>query len=186
MMNRDPRLLISIACNWLLYIILDQINAILGTWNIHLYVAGIFLLFPVFYMPVSYAYLSIAIAGFFMDSASPLPFGFHFIFLWFCATLIHAIRSHLYRENKTHIVIITITVNLLASLFICLVNLSPVLLTAHFWIRLGSDSLISSVFCYLFAYRYLEIQRVFTLSSGHELNEDTMEAVKRPFTPPRS
>lgn len=184
-MNRDPRLLISIACNWLLYVALGQINSSIGSWNIHLHVIALYILFPLFYMEPLGALLSIAITGLFLDAATPVPFGFHFLMLLIFATVTRSLQRHIYRENATHVILVTIVINLLTALALTAQDWGPHVFTSVYWVRWGSDWLVSSFFCLFFAYRYIEFQRICTLSRANDLTEGAMEAVHRPFTPPR-
>jgi hypothetical protein len=164
----DPRWLIVFLSNYLLWWLVGLANSHLASSAVHLYVGGLFVVYPALRLDRRHGLIAILLTGLMMDAVDPLPYGTSMMLLAFVhATLLHG-RQRFPREGA----LFGIVVALFANLFLVLA-LSFFLVSGHpqpalAWIRIFVDLLASQLFLLVITPWFLALQdRAMELVSIH-------------------
>ena len=147
----DPRWLIVLLANLLLWWMVGTANHYLGCFSplwldycsIHLYLGGLFVIYPALRLDSKQGWIAIVLTGLMMDALEPVPFGTDMLLLGLVyATLLYG-RRRFPREGS----IFGIVVALFANLFL-MIALSFLLVGANprpgeIWLRIFVDLLAS-------------------------------------------
>jgi len=162
----DPRWLVVLLANLLLWSLLGTANHYLARFSflwldycsIHLYVGGLFVVYPALRLSSKHGWIAISLTGLMMDALQPVPFGADMILLGLVyATLIYG-RHRFPREGSVFGVVVALFSNLF--LIICLsfmlIGASP--RPGEAWIRVFGDLIASQCVILLITPWFLALQ----------------------------
>ncbi len=141
----DLRWLLALGANLLLLWLAGLANHYLAPFSVHLYPAGLLVVFPALSLDQRHGFTAIALTGLAFDALSPAPFGTHLVLLGLVHAALRYGRNRFPRDEP----IFATVVALLANLFLFLA-LSFLLIGAHprpaeGWMRLFADLLFSQL-----------------------------------------
>jgi len=162
----DPRWLVVFLANLLLWSLIGTANHYLSRFSflwidycsIHLYVGGLFVVYPALRLSSKQGWIAIALTGLMMDALEPVPFGTDMILLGLAyATLLYG-RRRFPREGSVFGIVVALFANLF--LVICLsfmlIGASP--RPAEAWIRIFVDLLASQALILLITGWFIALQ----------------------------
>ena len=168
-MNSDYRVLVIILVNFLLYYFINQVDAILSIWAIHLTLDSLYLLFAALYLRGAAAFSVVAITAMAIEATLPFTPGSHLICYIFSFLLLDRTRVRLSRENPYQVVALALTMNLV--IFLCFTASAeglPLAVTST-WLRLFSDLFLSQLVVALLANLLVNRQRYLLLLAGIDI-----------------
>jgi hypothetical protein len=139
------RLALSIACNFLLWLIVSQTNHYLAIWHVSLFVAGAMVAFPALRMNYGDGARVVFVSGLFLDAAAPVPFGLHAFFLLLSHGIVYNLRARLPREESVVGLLVALSANLGIFLALSVALMVRGRLPFAIWPRLFLDCLASQV-----------------------------------------
>ena len=110
----NHRWIIVTVVHYVTLFFLSQLNYYLAPFGIGLFVCGMLISFSAMELNYKQGLLSIAPIAFYLDSKSPLPFGFSFILFICLFTIAHVARSRMRREISASGLATSLLLNLLA------------------------------------------------------------------------
>jgi rod shape-determining protein MreD len=168
MRKYDPRWLIAFLANLLLCWLVGLANNCLAGAAVHLYVGGLFVVYPALRLDRKHGLIAIVLTGLLVDATAPVPYGTSMLLLGLVhATLLYG-RQRFPREGA----VFGIVVALLANLFL-VIALSFLLVGANprpgsAWLRVFVDLLASQLFLVLITPWFLALQdRAMALAAIH-------------------
>ena len=165
-MNPDYRVLIIILVNFLLYYFINQVDAFLSIWAIHLTLDSLYLLFAALYLRGAAGFSVVAITAMAIEATLPFPPGSHLICYIFSFLLLNRTRVRLSRENPYEVVALALFINLV--IFLCFTACAEGLPLAvpSTWLRLFSDLFLSQLAVAVLAIPLVSRQRYLLLLAG--------------------
>ena len=162
----DPRWLIVLLTNLLLWWLVGTANNYLSHFSflwmdycsIHLYVGGMFVVYPALRLSRTQGWIVIALTGLMMDSLQPVPFGTEMILLGLVyATLLYG-RRRFPREGAVFGIVVALFANLflIIALSFLLVGAGP--RPGEAWLRIFVDLIASQLFIFLTTSWFLALQ----------------------------
>lgn len=173
-MNR--RLGIVLLANLLLLWLTEWVGFSLTRFQVTLLIPGLLLAFPALNLKPFPAVLVAALTGLWIDSASPVPVGFHTLLFGFSVGLILQFRHRLHRENRVHGFILTHILNLVLVLGMAILLGRGFYLAPAYWIRLGIDLLVSHLLLLLITPWFFQLQIEALRLAGIQIFQDEIES----------
>ncbi len=158
-MSDDRRILIILGTNGLLYFAINQINAVLALFSIHLSLDALYLLLAALYMKTHQGLIVCMVTALVIDATLPIPLGTHVIL--YCGALVFLLRSRwlLRRENPHHVVLSALWCNFFIMLGLSLFVGKGMLGQSDFWLRFLADLTISQLLLIIMARWWVDAQR---------------------------
>ena len=162
----DPRWFVVLLANLLLWWLVGTGNHYLGRFSflwmdycsIHLYVGGMFVVYPALKLNSKQGWIAIALTGLMMDALEPVPFGTSMILLGLVyATLLYG-RRRFPREGSIFSIVVALFANLFLfiALSFLLVGASP--RPGETWLRIFVDLLASQFLILLITPWFFSLQ----------------------------
>jgi rod shape-determining protein MreD len=106
------RTLVFFLTQFLLWVLVSQVNHELTPWGISLFMGGLFVGFSALHFERREAVIGAFAAGFLHDVGTPLPFGTHAIVFSAAVIFLHHVRHRLNRHEGLIIVMVILIANL--------------------------------------------------------------------------
>jgi rod shape-determining protein MreD len=168
MRSYDPRWLIVLLANLLLWWLTGMANDRLATTSVHLYLGGLFVVYASLQVDRRQGLIAIVLTGLMVDSVEPVPFGTSVLLFGLVhATLLYG-RQRLPREGAIFGTIVALFANLFLfiALSFLLIGANP--RPGEAWLRLFVDLLASQVVILVIAPWFLALQaRTMELAQIH-------------------
>jgi hypothetical protein len=171
-MRNSQRAFSILLFNLLLLWLLHEANGLLAGWRIHLHGEVLFVIFSALYLRVLHGATLVMISGLFIDVYSPFNYGLHAISLLLLWTVCVVLRQRVRRENPRHVMLVAIVCQLIHLPLWHLAAAQGRLGEALYWLRGGGDLLASLLFVGATAYLWCEMQRLWLLWLGWNLNAE--------------
>jgi rod shape-determining protein MreD len=141
----DPRWLIVLLANLLLWWLTGLANNYLSPYAVHLYLGGLFVVYPALQLDQKHGLIAVALTGLMIDAVEPVPFGTSLLLLGLTyATLVYG-RHRFPREGAVFGIIVALFCNLFLfiALSFLLVGANP--RPGEAWLRIFADLLFSQL-----------------------------------------
>ena len=164
----DSRISITLLCNVLLFFIIDQLNAWLLPWQLHLNLDSLYLIFICLYFRL-YSGLAVAVFSGALAYAG-LPGWEGGLVIWTAAFLLGLqCREYVHRDNPLQVVLLALAGNLFIFLALTLSTGSPLWSSWAWWLSLLTDLILSEGLVLLVVLPWISLQRRILLFSGIDL-----------------
>jgi rod shape-determining protein MreD len=142
----------------LLWVILAQVNHLLGPLHVYLFAGGLFVAYAALVLPWRDGLAAVLLAGLLCDAGSPVRLGTHLLLFAAAHAVVFNIRDRVPRDETVARVIVALLVNLglFLALSFVLVGRGPA--PAEVWPRLILDLVCSQVFLALLAPWFFALQ----------------------------
>lgn len=168
MRRYDPRWLIVLFANLLLWWLTGMANDYLATFSVHLYLGGLFVVYAALQVERRQGLIAILLTGLMFDAVEPVPFGTSMLLFGLVhATLLYG-RQRLPRDGVIFGTIVALFSNLFLfiALSFLLVGANP--RPGEAWLRLFVDLIASQLVIVLIAPWFLALQaRTMELAQIH-------------------
>ncbi|MBC2605673.1 hypothetical protein [Pelagicoccus albus] len=111
--SRNRWLIVALG-HYLTLFFVSQMNFYLSASGIQFFVLGMLISFSALELSLKQGMLSLAPIAFYLDSRSPLPFGFTLVLSLILCTIAHLLRSKVRREVSTSAMATTIILNIVS------------------------------------------------------------------------
>ena len=139
------RIVVTVACNFLLWLIVAQANHYLALWHCSLFLGGVMVSFSALRLPYADGARIAFLTGLFLDACAPVPFGLHgFLFLLTHGVIV-SIRARLPREENVVSLFVASLANVGIFLALSVAFLMRGRLPVSVWPRLLADAVASQV-----------------------------------------
>ena len=165
-MNSNHRVLVIILVNFVLYYLINQMDAILSRWAIHLTLDSLYLLFAALYLRGVAGFVVVAVTAMAIEATLPLQLGSHLISYIFSFLLLIRSRVRLSRENPYQVVALALFTNLIIFAFFTASTKGLPLAFVPVWLRLFSDLILSQLAVAMLAIPLVSGQRYLLLLAG--------------------
>ncbi|SDS39482.1 hypothetical protein [Opitutus sp. GAS368] len=158
MRKYDPRWLIVVGANLLLWWLVGLANSHLTSSAVHLYVGGLFVVYSSLRLDRKHGLIAILLTGLMIDAVEPVPFGTSMLLLGLVhATLLYG-RQRFPREGAVFGIVVALFANLflVIALSFLLVGGNP--RPGAAWLRVFVDLLASQLFLLLITPWFLALQ----------------------------
>lgn len=173
-MIQKRQILIVFFTLLVIYVIIVQLNNSLSLFSIHLSLDSLYLLFPGLYMMFWPGYIIVAIIALIVDALLPLPFGTSLLLYSMGYLLIRQFNTRLRKENRTHVMLIAISINSIYMLFITLIMGGSSFSDGNYWLRFLTDLSVSGLVLIIIAPTILDIQKLFLFYSRVNTKSDAI------------
>jgi len=154
----DPRWLIILLANLLLWWLVALANNYLANWSVHLYLGGLVVVFSALRLDPRHGLAATLLTGLCYDALEPVPFGASMILLGLVhATLVYG-RQRFPREGAVFGIVVALLANLflIIALSFLLIGASP--RPGDAWLRIFVDLLASQLVILVVTPWFLELQ----------------------------
>jgi rod shape-determining protein MreD len=154
----DPRWLIALLANLLLWWLVGTANHYLANFGVHLYVGGLFVVYAALRLDRKHGLIAVVLTGLMVDAAEPVPFGTSLVLLGLVhATLLYG-RQRLPREGAVFATVVALFSNLFltVALSFLLVGANP--RPGEAWLRIFVDLLASQLVLLVITPWFLALQ----------------------------
>ncbi|MET0262848.1 MAG: hypothetical protein ABW223_08110 [Rariglobus sp.] len=165
------RVLILTAAALLLALILGQINHYLAVWQMHIWCGGLFVAFAALRLGYRTGATAAFIAGLMLDAGEPVAFGTQGFLFMATHAVIFTVRARAPRDETVVGVVVALLANLGLFLALSFLRIDPAVETAHAWMRVFADLLISQVALALIAPWFFAVQTKLLEWNGTNLRD---------------
>ncbi len=172
-MEIDLRGWLLAASNVLLFWLLQMINDALGSSGLTLSLNALYLILPAACMRQGWALLLVFATGMLIDAPLPVSFGFHSILFIVVVTALQGFQHGLARAGLGQLILVALGLNALLILIQSLLLAGPLLGNSAYWLRIGSDLLLSTLALPLIGWWFFSWERwlLYLGGSGSEAPE---------------
>lgn len=152
------RTLVTFLTLLVLWVLVAQVNHLLGPAQVFLFVGGLFVAYAALMLPLRDGLAAVLMAGLLCDATEPVRFGTHLLLFAAAHAVVFNIRDRLPREETVARVIVALLVNLALFLVLsfALVGRGPS--PGELWPRLILDLVCSQLFLALVAPWFFALQ----------------------------
>jgi rod shape-determining protein MreD len=141
----DPRWLIVVLANLLLWWLVGLANHYLAGAAVHLYLGGLFVVYSALRLDRRHGYIAVILTGLLLDAVEPVPYGTSLCLLGLVfATLLYG-RRRFPREGAAFGIVVGLFVNLFLFLALSFLLVGDNPRPAAAWLRLFVDLLFSQL-----------------------------------------
>ncbi len=152
------RALVTFATLLLLWVLVAQVNHVLGPAHVFLFAGGLFVTYAALVLPLRDGLAAVLLAGLLCDAGAPVRFGTHLLLFTAAHAVVFNIRDRVPRDETVARVIVALLVNLalFLALSFALVGRGPA--PGAVWPRLILDLACSQVFLAIIAPWFFALQ----------------------------
>lgn len=171
-MSNNFRAFSSLLFALALYILLSELNGALARYAIHVNVDILFVIFAGFYLRILHGWWIVLIMGMFLDAGRLTPPGMStlgLIFMWMVTVWL---RHRFRRDRFADCASVAIGAQFIWLLILQIALAQDRAMNFHYWYRFLTDGAISLSICGALAWHWCQIQRIFILWTGWDLNAE--------------
>lgn len=152
------RALVTFATLVLLWAVVSELNHVITSWHVYLWIAGLFITYSALTLPLGGGLLATMMGGMLCDASAPIAFGTHALLFAAAHVIIFNIRDRVPRDETVARVIIALLANLALFLVFSFVQISRLPSPAVSWPRIVFDLICSQIFLTLIAPWFFALQ----------------------------
>lgn len=171
-MHIDLRIALTLLCHALLMFIVGEVNRLLAPFHLHLMVDAMYLIFPALFFRVWPGMLVTALTAAALFALRPMSYTFGVLLFPLVTLFATRVRIRIRRENPRHLAVVTLGIN---TVLFAIYTLNNTIFPTEpsWWLRLGSDYLLSQIIILMIASPWANLQRrllyTFGIDVGAEL-----------------
>ena len=139
------RSLVIIASSLILWAMVAQVNHVLSSEHIYVFVGGLFVTYTALTFPLRSGMICSVVAGLLCDSAEPVSFGTFLVLFATAHAVIFNLRNRIPRDDTMANVLVGLFANLGIFLALCFIQMFHAPVLAGAWPRILVDLLISQI-----------------------------------------
>jgi len=170
--THNGRLSLLFACNLVLYLVVSEVNGVIGPWTVHLHLDVLYLVFFGLFLRHLGGLLFAALMGLFADAAHAAPAGVFlagYIGLWLFFTLC---QRRVRRQNPAHVRAVAVAGQLLWMGALALVMAMAQPSAPGAWMRLPADLGFSCLVVGFLAWPWCRFQNKLLHTLGWDLEAE--------------
>jgi len=170
-MESSLRWWILAACNLLLFWLQGMVGDATGALGLTLSINALYVIMPAVCLSQGWGLVLMFLAGLTIDAGLPIGFGFHAVLFAVALTILHAYQRSLQKAGLGQLILLAVIVNIAFMLIEALLLAGPLFDYGQYWLRIGSDMVLSTVVTALVAWWFLSLQLWLLDISGQNLAE---------------
>jgi hypothetical protein len=146
------------ATLFLLWVLVSQLNHLLASWHVYLWVAGLFVTFAAIALPLRAGLAASLLGGLLCDATTPVAPGTHLLLFAAAHIILFNVRDRVPRDETVARVVIALLANLSLFLVFSFLQITRLPEPAAVWPRIIFDLICSQVFLALIAPWFFALQ----------------------------
>ena len=152
------RTLVMIATSLILWTMVAQLNHVLSSSHVYVFVGGLFVAYAALTFPLRAGLIASLVAGLLCDAAEPVSFGTFMILYATAHAVVYNLRNRIPRDDMLARVLVGLFANLGIFLALCFVQMFHAPALAAAWPRILFDLMISQIAIALFGPWFFSLQ----------------------------